>query len=162
MHSINLIAGLLMPQAPLPDDDHVIRYVRKRALRRDEDDNVIGILPDALRHREGETYLSATWIENFDSDYEAGLKQAADAIRRQLTVKPRDGFAAGKVEDIREVCSSFDTRVRILHEPLPPTNTGYCAIRGLREAELDLLDALASEAFIDTRVSKDIQPWPTQ
>ena len=54
-----------MSPARVPNDSHVMRYVRKRHLRRDENGNVLGILPQALELREGEEYLSVTWLENF-------------------------------------------------------------------------------------------------
>jgi len=38
----------------LPVEDNVVRYVRKRQLRRDSDGNVIGVLPDAFNRRERE------------------------------------------------------------------------------------------------------------
>lgn len=145
-----------MPTPPLPPDDHVVRYVRGRLLRRDDDDNVLGVLPQAFEHREGEAYLSVTWLEHFDTEYEVGLRGAASAIRCQLIVKNRDGFTVGCVGVICELCSGFSLKVRLLHEPKPPENTGYCAWRGARDADLELLDLLAADAFTDTRVAADI------
>jgi hypothetical protein len=49
----------------LPDDHRVVRYVPWSRLRRDEDDNVIGVLGVAFKLRDGEEYLSATWAEFF-------------------------------------------------------------------------------------------------
>lgn len=145
-----------MATPTLPLADHVVRYVRARLLRRDDDGNVIGVLPQAFEHREGEAYLSVTWLEHFDTDYEAGLIGAAAAIRRQLTVKKRDGFTVGCVGVVRELCDGFSLTVRLLHEPKPKRNTGYSAWRGMRRAELELLDLLAADAFTDTRVATDI------
>jgi hypothetical protein len=95
------IAGSRMP-TKLPTEDHVLRYVRKNRLRRDDSGKVIGVLPQAFERRETETYLSVTWMEHFCSEYEAGLRAAAAAIRRQLDVKPHDGFTAGNVGKIIE------------------------------------------------------------
>jgi len=47
------IAGSRM-STKLPVEDNVVRYVRKRQLRRDSDGNVIGVLPDAFNRRERE------------------------------------------------------------------------------------------------------------
>jgi hypothetical protein len=139
----------------LPGEDHVVRYVRKRQLRTDSDGNVLGVLPDAFSSREGERYLSSAWLEHFSRDYERGLSAAAAAIRRQLAVKPRDGFTVGNVGDIVDVCEQFDVRVRLLHEPRAE-NTGYCAIRGLPRDHLELFEMLAAEAFTDTRIANDV------
>lgn len=144
-----------MTATKLPPDDHVVRYVRNRLLRKDEDGNVLGVLPQAFEHKENESYLSVTWLEHFVPEYEQALVEAATAIRRQLTVKPKDGFATGRVGRICDVCESFDVRVRILHDPVPPENTGHSALRGLRDSSLELLDMLAAEAFTDTRVAAD-------
>ena len=147
-----------MRPAKVPNDSHVMRYVRKRLLRRDENDNVIGILPQALELREGETYLSVTWLEHFDPRYDQGLIQAADAIGRQLIVKPTDGFSTTAVGDFYDICERFDEKVRVLHEPENPENTGHVAIRRFPRDNLDLFDMLASDAFVDTRVAADVVP----
>jgi hypothetical protein len=112
------IAGSRM-STKLPVEDHVVRYVPKPRLRRDEDGNVIGVLPQAFERREDEDYLSVTWLEHFCSEYEAGLRAASAAIRRQLKVKPRDGFTVGNVGKIVEVCESVEVRIRLLHEEEP-------------------------------------------
>lgn len=147
-----------MSPAKVPNDSHVVRYVRKRLLRRDEDGNVLGILPQALELRDGETYLSVTWIEHFDPRFEEGLIEAAEAIRRQLTVKNNDGFSTTEVRPFCDICERFDERVRVLHEPVNPENTGHVAIRRFPRDNLDLLDLLASEAFVETRVAIHVMP----
>lgn len=139
----------------LPPKDHVVRYVRKRQLRRDADGNVIGVLPDAFRRRLGEGYLSSTWLEHFSPEYEKGLSAAAAAIGRQLEVKRRDGFTVGNVGAIANLCESFDVRVRLLHES-KAENTGYSAIRGLPPDHLELFEMLAADVFTDTRLAEVI------
>ena len=147
-----------MPPAKVPNDSHVMRYVRKRQLRRDENDNVIGILPQALELREGEAYLSVTSLEHFDPQYEQGLIQAAEAIRRELTVRANDGFSTTEVGDFCDICERFDEKVRVLHEPVNDGNTGHVAIRRFPRDNLELLDLLASDAFVDTRVASHVMP----
>ncbi len=147
-----------MPPAKVPNDNHVMRYVRKRQLRRDENDNVLGILPQALELREGEAYLSVTWLEHFDPQYERGLIQAAEAIRRELTVKDNDGFSTTEVGDFCDICERFDEKVRVLHEPVIDVNTGHVAIRRFPRDNLELFDLLASDAFVDTRVASNVVP----
>ena len=147
-----------MPPTKVPNDSHVMRYVRKRQLRRDENGNVIGILPQALELREEEAYLSVTWLEHFDPQYERGLIQAAEAIRRQLTVKGNDGFSTTEVGGFCDICERFDEKVRVLHEPVNDENTGYVAIRRFPRDNIELLDLLASDAFVDTRVASHVVP----
>ena len=147
-----------MPPAKVPNDSHVMRYVRKRQLRRDENGNVLGILPQALELREEEAYLSVTWLEHFDPQYERGLIQAAEAIRRELTVKDNDGFSTTEVGKFCDICERFNEKVRVLHEPVNDENTGYVAIRRFPRDNIELLDLLASDAFVDTRVASHVVP----
>ncbi len=147
-----------MPPAKVPNDSHVMRYVRKRQLRRDENDNVIGILPQALELREGEAFLSVTSLEHFDFQYERGLIQAAEAVRRQLIVKSNDGFSTTEVGGFCDICERFDEKVRVLHEPVNDENTGHVAIRRFPRDNIKLLDLLASDAFVDTRVASYVVP----
>ena len=147
-----------MPPAKVPNDSHVMRYVRKRQLRRDENGNVLGILPQALELRDGEAFLSVTWLEHFDPQYERGLIQAAQAIRRQLTVNDNDGVSTTEVGGFCEICERFEKKVRVLHEPVNDENTGHVAIRRFPRDNLELLDLLASDAFVDTRVASHVVP----
>ncbi len=147
-----------MSPARIPIDSHVMRYVRKRLLRRDENGKVLGILPQGLELREGEAYLSVTWLEHFYPQYERGLFQAAEAIRRQLTVKDNDGFSTTEVGGFCDICERFNEKVRVLHEPINPENTGHVAIRRFPRGNLELLDLLALDAFVDTRVASQIVP----
>ncbi len=147
-----------MPPAKVPNDSHVMRYVRKRQLRRDENGNVLGILPQALELRDEEPYLSVTWLEHFDPQYERGLIRAAEAIRRQLEVRGNDGFSTTEVEGFCDICERFNEKVRVLHEPVNPENTGHVAIRRFPRDNLDLLDLLASDAFVDTRIASHVVP----
>lgn len=142
----------------LPVDDHVVRYVRKRLLRRDDTDNVIGVLPQAFQLRENEAYISVTWVQHFSANYETGFCQAVAAVGRQLRVKKSDGFTAGEVGRIANACDGMDVSVRLLHEPEPPANTGHSAIRGLPRNNLDLLALLADDVFVDTRLAGAIPP----
>ena len=145
-----------MPPTPLPSDDHIVRYARKRVLIWDDDENVLGVFPQAFELRENETYLSVTWLQYFSADYEHGLIESAAAVRRQLEVKPRDGFTTGCVGTVQEKCNALNVRVRILHEPVAPENEGHSAWRGVPRDNDDLLALMAAEVFTDTRAARDV------
>jgi len=136
--------------AKLPDSDHVVRYVPSGRLIKDEAGQPIGIFPQALSHRDGEEYLSVTWIEHFDKDYETGYSAAAKAIKAALTVNAKAGFSAANVDTLKTICSSRGIKIRVIHEP-EPDNSGHCAWRGMQTADALLLQELASSAFTDTR-----------
>jgi hypothetical protein len=144
-----------MPPTPLPPNDHIVRYARKRLLLRDENEAVVGVLPQAFELRDSERYLSVTWLQYFSNDYELGLADAAAAIGRQLKVKPNDGFTTGCVRTVKDICAKCDARVRILHEP-SRANKGYSAWRGIPRDNQDLFNLLASDAFVDTRLASSI------
>lgn len=144
----------------LPDEHSVVRHIRKPLLRRDENGNVLGVLPQAFQRRENEEYLSVTWLQHFSKDYERGLSMSAAAIGRQLTVKRGDGFAVGSVGNVKAICGTRNVKVRLLHEQHNKKNTGYASWRGLPRDDLDLLTLLADEAFVDTRPVTAIAPLP--
>jgi hypothetical protein len=93
---------------------------------------------------------------NFHQLSDTTLIEAAEAIRRQLIVKRNDGFSITKVERFCDICGKYDQKVRVLHEPINPENTGHVAIRRFPKDDLKLLDLLASEAFVDTRVASHV------
>src|SRR4051812_26600343 len=103
----------------LPADDHCVRYVPWSRLRKDEDDNVIGVLGAAFRLRDEEDYLSATWAEFFPGDYDSRIAAAVRGVRAsKIKVTPRSGFAIGVVSAIKETCLNDPRqhRVRVIHE----------------------------------------------
>ena len=141
----------------LPTENHVVRHVKKRQILRDDHGNIFGITPDAVKLRDDETYLSVTWLEHFDQDYEQGLIGAAGGIRSARFVAAKDGFSVAGVDAIQEACASRDVKVRIVHQPNKLNNTGHSALRQLPQEHQDLFELLATEAFTDTR-SADTVP----
>lgn len=117
-----------MSGKPLDEDQHLVRYVRKNSLRRDENMKVIGINPDAFLHRVDEEYLSSTWLEFFHVDQSVGLASVVSMFRQCLKVHKRDGYAIGIVGPIKEACANFGARIRVIHEPDPP-NDAHVAVR---------------------------------
>ena len=95
-----------MPITYLPHEHHVVRYVPWARLRKDENDNVIGILGAAFKLRQIEDYLSATWAEFFQGTRPECVVAAVQAIRAsEIKVSPRSGFAIGNVGRVKEVPS---------------------------------------------------------
>ena len=146
-----LSAGL--PMAPkknskIPIDNHIIRYIPPSRLRKDENDKVIGVLGVAFALKPNEKYLSATWLEYFPDKVDAVI-----AIRNSnLSVKPKSGFAIGKVDSIQSACLySSATRVFIVYDPtiLPKPNLGHVAVKNFPSDDTGLLELLAAEAWAD-------------
>lgn len=140
----------------LPHDHHVARYVPYQRTRRDEADNVVGILAEAFRLRPGEQGLSVTWIEHFVGGWDDQLQATVAAIRRTQKVGSKSAFSWALVGQIHRICDARSHRIRIIHMP-EEGNGGHSEIRQLPRDDLLLLEMLATEAFAEYRLSSQIQ-----
>lgn len=138
-----------MPSNYLLDDERIVRFVPWSKLRRDEDDNVVGVLPQAFELRESEEYLSATWCEYFDGNAHETLRCAIEAIRNSnLTVGPKARFAVGAVGEVRGVVERRPNarKLRIIHEP-EEDNLAHAALRHWPRGDDDLLALIAEDCW---------------
>jgi len=132
----------------LPDEDHVMRYVPWTKLRRDENEHVIGFLPQAFELREEEQSLSLNWLEYFSGDRNQRIRESVNMFRGIRKVGAKSAYGIGNVRHIKEVCDSNGARVRIVYEP-DRENRAHSEIRRLPRDDLGLLDALATQAFVE-------------
>jgi hypothetical protein len=149
-----------MPIVYLDPDHHCVRYVPWARLRKDEHENVIGVLGAAFRLRDDEEYLSATWAEFFSGSYDDRICAAVRAIRASsMKVSPRSGFAVGVVAAIKDKCLNDQRphRVRIIHEA-DDDNPAHTALRGWPRDHDELLDLLAEEVWCDTVLNVAVAP----
>ena len=148
-----------MPITYLPLEHHVVRYVPWARLRKDEEDNVIGVLGAAFRLRNDEEFLSATWAEFFQTASRTeSVAAAIRAIRAsEVKVTTRSGFAIGNVGRVKDVCLADreNYKVRIIHEP-ENDNKAHTALRGWPRDNDPLLDLIAEDAWSETVLNKDI------
>jgi hypothetical protein len=144
----------------LPDEDHVMRYVPWGKLRRDEDDSVLGFLPQAFQLRPEEEVLSVGWIEFF-ADPATRVQESVWALRRARQAGGKSAFAIGNVGKIKGTCRVHGTKVRILHEPTDD-EPAHAGIRRLPWDDLILLTALAEDAFSEMIKNSDIPTQPVQ
>jgi hypothetical protein len=141
----------------LPETDHIVRHVPFKLL----DENGLP-LPQAFELRPKETYLSASWLEFFAGDRAASLAGCASLMSHYRQIKAHDAFAVGNVGEIKDACSDFDQKIRIVSEP-DDLNLAYSAVRQIRTDNLELLELLAQDAWNDvssasTPIAK-IGPW---
>jgi hypothetical protein len=141
----------------IPDDNNVLRYVPWSRLRRDGNDKVIGILGEAFHLRElDKGRLSTTWLEYFGSNNDESLSQAVRAIRASsLVVSPKSGFAKGHISSIKIACLKYKSKIRIVRSP-SKDNDAHASVVGLPEDNSELFELLASEAWSDLVLNKDI------
>lgn len=140
----------------IPLDNHILRHVSWTKLRKDENDVVIGIHGEAFKRREGETDLSANWLEYFTGSHDEQIIHAIKEFRKHFAVKPRAGFAIGKVDDIKTVCIEKSNRkIYVVSYPTTKTtldgkpykNESHVAVKYLPADDMDLLELLATEAW---------------
>jgi hypothetical protein len=133
----------------LPDEHHVMRYVPWSKLRKDENENVIGFLPQAFELRDGELSLSLNWLEYFSGDRNQRIRESVNMFRATRDkVGAKSAYGIGNVRRVKEVCDSNGARVRIVYEP-DAANPAHAGIRRLPRDDLSLLAALATQAFVE-------------
>ena len=139
----------------LPNEHHVIRHVRKTRLRRDENDNVIGFLPQAFALRENEESLSVNQLEYFNGDLDARIRLSILLYRNTFDIKKSCAFAIGNVGKIKEISQQNSASVRIVYSPSDEI-PNHSDIRRLPREDFALLEALALDAFTSIVFNSDI------
>jgi|KBSSwiStaDraftv2_1062776.scaffolds.fasta_scaffold144287_4 hypothetical protein len=135
----------------IPDEDHVLRLVSWQRVRKDEDDNVTGILGEAFRRKPDEDALSVNWQERVTGALIDQLRAAARLIRdtqesKKIGAKSR--LARLQVKATKEIAKKRGAKIRIVHEPVDG-NEPHAAIRQLPDDDLELLEMIASEVVVD-------------
>lgn len=144
-----------MKSQKLPPDDHVVRYVPFGKLRRDENDNPIGIL-GAFKLRDNESYLSTTWLEYFGGSKDEQIRAAVRAVRAsRLSVTRKSGFAIGRVSAIAATCAERHHSIRILHEP-EDDNKAHSSVRRIPRGDDLLVELLAAESWCELVLNAQI------
>jgi hypothetical protein len=139
----------------LHDKDHVARHVPWKKLRKDEDGNVIGLLPTAFQLRPQESSLSVSWLEYFSGDRENQLREMASTIRRTRDIGPKSVFGIGNVGTLRSSCQGYGTPVRVVFAPTKE-NSSHCQVRHLPQDDLALLALVAEDVFTEIVRAADI------
>ena len=137
--------------ANLPNQDHVIRHVPYSKLRKDEDDNILGFLPEAFALKpieETKKSISVNWLEYFSGDHEVRTERAIQGLRTTKSIGKKSAFAIGNVGNVKEVCKRNGAIIKIVYAPTDD-NPSHSAIRHLPKDDLSLLQALATDAFCE-------------
>ena len=139
-----------MPSTYLGDSDRVVRFVPWGKLRKDEDDNVLGVLGVAFALRDGEAGLSVTWCEYFKGTSDEMLRCAIEAIRNSdMKVGAKAQFSVAQVEYLKSFASENGKKFRFIHEP-EDDNAAHAAVRGwIRPEEDDLLELIAEDYWCE-------------
>ena len=140
----------------LPDEHHVMRLVSFSRLLRDEDERIIGFLPQAFMMREDEKNLSVNWLEKFGGTYAENVRCSVKTFRSTMNVRPKSAFGVGNVKKIKDACGCVGAKkVRILHAP-EEDNEAHSVITNLPREEVALYEALADDVFEELIRNADI------
>jgi hypothetical protein len=129
----------------LPNDSHVVRHLSATQFDVDENGAVI-VFPHAFELKPGEKYLSASWLEFYADPFADAVAAIVGAMSTTRTVKASHAFALGVVGEVKDACSEFDLKIRVIHEPAP-SNPAYTAIRSYKSENSELMDLLARDAW---------------
>lgn len=122
----------------LQDADSVARFCSYQRQIRDENDQVIGVIPQffELRPNISETYLSCEWIEFYKGEREEQLSAVVEAVRNRVKSKSKKAkVAILNVEKIK-ICGS--ERERKLRVQQRKKTSSYSGIYGLPQDNNDI------------------------
>ncbi len=146
----------------LKPDHHIVRYVPFGKLRKDENDNPIGINHNAFQLRPDEAGLSVTWLEYFAGDRSSQVRNAVLAIRAsEMRPTTKSGFAIGNVNAIVDACRQRQHKIRVIHWP-EDDNKAHAEIRQLPRDDTPLLEQLAASAWSELVLNASIEPITAQ
>ncbi len=147
----------------LSKEDHVSRHVPYKKLLRDDEDNPVGILPQAFEMREGinEKALSVNWLEYFGKNHLDNIIKTIKSFRlsRNNKIGRFGAFAIGNVGILEHTCAEYrHTKVRVVYNKRKPVknNESHASIIRLPINDPVIMQALASDVFTELVRNKDI------
>jgi hypothetical protein len=147
----------------LSSEHHISRYVPYKKLLRDENDNPVGILPQAFKMREEkkEKALSVNWLEFFGNNHTNNIVNVIKNFRisRDSKVGKYSAFGIANVGQLQETCKKHGhTKVRVLFDKKQNSsnNQSHATIIRLPINELAVMQSLASVVFTELVPNKDI------
>lgn len=143
--------------------DHVSRHVPYKKLLRDDEDNPVGILPQAFEMREekNEKNLSVNWLEYFGGSHADNIVNVIIGFRlsRDNKVGPNSAFGIGNVGTLEDVCAKhLYTKVRVLYNGKKSlsNNKSHASIVRLPINNLSVMQSLATYVFTKLVPNKKI------
>lgn len=147
----------------LSKEHHVSRHAPYKKLLRDDDDNPVGLLPQAFEMREelGEKSLSVNWLEYFSKNHADNIVEAIQNFRlsRDGKVGKLSAFGIGNVGMLEDICAKHQhTKVRVLHDGRKSKNNNASHARIIRLPfnNLPIMESLAYDVFTELVPNKDI------
>ena len=152
-----------MPDIPILDDDHVLRWASFTKLIRDPETNeVTGVAPIAFRLKaeKGETYLSCAHVEHYGGDHASMVSAAAKGMQvaQPEMIKRTGAFAVGRVGAVKQVARTHNGSVVLVLKAPKWTNPAYAKVSGIEAADTLLHEILAASAWGTFVKADDVLP----
>jgi hypothetical protein len=142
-------------------EDHVCRYVPYKKLLRDDEDNPVGILPQAFEIREiDKKALSVNWLEYFGDNHADNIVKTIKSFRLSWKGKTdNSAFGIGNVGMLEDTCAEQKhSKVRVLYDEKKGSakNKSHAQIIRLPINDQMVMQSLASDVFTELVANKDI------
>lgn len=152
---------------PVPTEDDITRWIKPSWVKRTDDGEaertptgeIAQIAPQAFELKEGEEYLSVTWLQIFGAERAEHMPLAAEAFRQSQKSKKlglNGVFAIAGVQALTDACKAHGAKIRVLQEP-EDENPGHVAVRRFPAEAGDLHVHLATEIFLERYTYKEIK-----
>lgn len=141
----------------IPDDHLLTRWIRRKFLARDDENNVIvdevgnpkHIFPQAFCLRDGEDALSLTDVDFFDGDAVQKRWAAVEAVRLSQAsqkLSDSDAFCFSSCGQVIACCKSHGSKVRVIEDPVDG-NDAHCLVASYPDGLGMLQEELATLTF---------------
>lgn len=143
-----------MPHKDLPEADHVVRFIKPSLILWDETTGEAkGCFPQAFRLRDGEAYLSVSWLEFFPGSRTESLQRIRE--HAEHGIRARHGFGVLNVGQMHQAAQSVSEKIRIIHEPTDG-NPSHSSVRRYPNNNEEFFALLANLAARNLVLSRDI------
>lgn len=140
----------------IPDEHEIVRHVPYQRIIFDEQENIVGIFPQAYALREDETQLSVDWLDYYEGTKDEKLKAALQGLQASKSIGKKSALASGNVLTIKTVAKEASSlSLRISYAP-SEANKAHSLVHNINNNELQLLQALADQGFSDIRQVRSI------
>lgn len=140
----------------IPDEHEIVRHVPYQKIIFDEQENIVGIFPQAYALRKNEAQLSVDWLDYYEGTKDEKLKAVLQGMQASKNIGKKSALTLGNVLTIKTVAQQASSlSLRISYAP-SKTNKAHSLVHNINSDELQLLEALANEGFAYIRQVRSI------
>ena len=136
----------------LSRDQNITRYAAYKKQLRDENDQPVGVLPQAFTMRPiDKGKLSVNWVEYHDGEYEDQLKSVVADFRTKRDTRPSGIFVIANVGVLMDECGELKAnRVKVIGPDgkKKGLNPSHASINDLPENDAEIMQCLAAKVFV--------------